>query len=187
MAQKKIPTLGFGVPATTDPHHYQVCIPAGYDDIEIREHLGMQEHTNADEDILRARLSRSQWSTIKSAVKREFVARLKHHGMTKSDFKTGENKVERLLGKELCVLAWAVQDANKAQAKIAVKNWMAMKPEERWWLFGMAESAGGLADSPRIGWRLALFNALCEGDELLPKSRQALPVSKSKDQRSLFN
>jgi len=192
MAKKKIPTLGFGVPASTDPHHYQVVIPAGKGDIEIIEHLGMQQHQQSDEAILRATLNRSVWTAIKTSVQREFNARLKQHDMKISSFKTGDNKVERLLGKELCVLAWAVQDANKTQAQAAVRNWVGMKPEERWWLFGMAESATangaepGRADTPRVGWRLALFNALCDGEAPLPKKRQALPTSKEDAQGSLF-
>jgi hypothetical protein len=192
MTKKKLPTFGFGVPASTDPHHYQVVIPAGNDNIEIVEHLGMHEHKQSDEKILRVTLNRSVWTTIKTAVQREFNARLKQHDMKVSSFKPGANQVERLLGKELCMLAWAVQDASKEQAQIAVRNWVGMKPEERWWLFGMAESATadgkkpGRADTPRVGWRLALFNALCDGEAPMPKKRQALPRKKEDVQVLLF-
>jgi hypothetical protein len=68
--------------------------------------------------------------------------------------------VDRLLGKELCVLAWAVESMAMENIPIAVRNWLAMRPEERWWLYGMAAmNTGGLGDGNK-GWRLALRHAL---------------------------
>jgi hypothetical protein len=43
---------------------------------------------------------------------------------------------------------------------IAVRNWLALRPEERWWLFGMTAIATGGAGDADKGWRVALRYAL---------------------------
>lgn len=65
-----------------------------------------------------------------------------------------------MLGKELCVLAWAIERLEPEKIGIAVRNWLALRPAERWWLFGMtAIATGGIADAGK-GWRVALRFAL---------------------------
>jgi hypothetical protein len=69
-----------------------------------------------------------------------------------------------------------------------VRNWLALRPEERWWLFGMtAIATGGIRDGEK-GWRVALRYAL--GDvaqnelmkpralraETAPRVQTALPL-----------
>jgi hypothetical protein len=56
-----------------------------------------------------------------------------------------------------------------------VRNWLALRPEERWWLFGMtAMSTGGPMDAGK-GWRAALKHALgdvAQSDLLAPRARR---------------
>jgi hypothetical protein len=56
-----------------------------------------------------------------------------------------------------------------------VRNWLALRPEERWWLFGMAAmTTGGVGDGGQ-GWRLALRHALgdvAQSELLAPKARR---------------
>ena len=58
---------------------------------------------------------------------------------------------------------------------VAVRNWLALRPEERWWLFGMtAISTGGMTDGDK-GWRMALRHALgdvAQSDLLTPRGRK---------------
>ena len=154
-------TLGFGVPATSDPHHFVVCIPRGNTaPVLISEHLGMGSETARDQVIDRVLLERSRWTAIRAEVQRAFNARLAEHNLATSTWKTGDTPVDRLLGKELCVLAWAIERLDPEKIGIAVRNWLALRPEERWWLFGMtAMTAGGISDGDR-GWRAALRHAL---------------------------
>jgi hypothetical protein len=155
------PTLGFGVPATSDPHHFKVIIPkASSGKIQIIEHLGLQAHSDEFAIIDRVVLERPRWTAIRSEVQRAFNARLKEHKLKTSAWKVGENPVDRLLGKELCVLAWAVEGMEIEKIPVAVRNWLALRPEERWWLFGVtAMTTGGIGDGDK-GWRLALRHAL---------------------------
>tara|TARA_R110002094_G_scaffold208489_1_gene179006 strand:+ start:4041 stop:5120 length:1080 start_codon:yes stop_codon:yes gene_type:complete len=160
-ATAKHPTLGFGVPASSDPHHFKVIIPkANSGKIEIREHLGLQAQSEELSVIDRVILDRPCWTAIRSEVQRAFNARLKSYGLKTSSWQVGENVVDRLLGKELCVLAWAVEGMDIDNIPVAIRNWLALQPEERWWLFGMtAMSAGGIEDRD-VGWRIALRHAL---------------------------
>lgn len=154
-------TLGFGVPASSDPHHFKVIIPkANNGKVEIIEHLGMQAQSDESSIIERVILDRSSWSAIRAEVQRAFNARLKSYDLKTSSWKVGENVVDRLLGKELCVLAWAVESMDVSDIPVAVRNWLALRQEERWWLFGMTAMSTGRAEDRDVGWRIALRHAL---------------------------
>lgn len=170
------PTLGFGVPATSDPHHFKVIIPRGNSEpVRISEYLGMQASSDEMSVIDRVLLDRPHWTAIHSEVQRAFNTRLGSHDLKSSAWKVGENMVDRLLGKELCVLAWAVENMELDRVSVAIRNWLALRPEERWWLFGMtAMTTGGINDGTK-GWRLALRHALgdvAQTDLLQPKARR---------------
>lgn len=169
-------TLGFGVPATSDPHHFKVIIPkANTGKVQISEYLGLQAQSDEFAVIDRVLLDRPRWTAIRAEVQRTFNARLKNHYVKTASWKVGENVVDRLLGKELCVLAWAVEGMELEKIPVAVRNWLALRPEERWWLFGMtAMSTGGINDGEK-GWRLALRHALgdvAQSEQLKPRERK---------------
>ena len=155
------PTLGFGVPATSDPHRFVVRIPRGNTAaVLIYEHLGMGSETAREQVIDRVLLERPRWTAIRAEVQRAFNARLKEHNLATGTWKVGDTPVDRLLGKELCVLVWAIEQLDPEKIRIAVRNWLALRPEERWWLFGMtAIATGGICDAEK-GWRVALRYAL---------------------------
>ena len=152
-------TVGFGVPVNKDiePHHFVVQIPrATRAAVHIEEDIGPQGKSAEATIIPRAEVARSHWSAIKGPVKRVFNARLKAHGLRAGQFSVGGNMIDRLLGKELCVLAWGIQGTGQEQVPTALRNWLDLKPEERWWIFGMtAASAGGMTN-PGEGWRMAV-------------------------------
>ncbi len=172
----KHPTLGFGVPASSDPHHFKVIIPkANSGKVQISEYLGLQAQSDEFAVIDRVIIDRPRWTAIRSEVQRTFNVRLKSHNVKTSAWFVGENVVDRLLGKELCVLAWAIEGMAMENIPVAVRNWLALRPEERWWLFGMAAmSTGGVNDGEK-GWRVALRHALgdvAQSDQLKPRGRK---------------
>src|SRR6266849_11193387 len=158
-------TIGFGCPNEVDPHHFIVEIPAGRTaKVVITEHYGIKVGINGNPEIAeRCLLPRQAWTAISEDVKREFNQRLKEKRLPTSRWSVGENKVERLLGKELLVLAWAVEQADISVIPNAIRNWIGLKPEERWWLYTMTAAATGLAHQTGLGWRGALRQALCFG------------------------
>lgn len=182
--QKSAPehqTQGFGVPLTVAPHHFIVLIPRGNrQPVQIIEDLGMHAQDDESEILDRVVISRTAWTQIANPVKRLFNERLKTHNLKTGTWKVGENRVDRLLGKELCVLAWAIEDLEPEKIGTALHNWLALRQEERWWLFGVtATTAGGLNDRGR-GWRMALRYAL--GDTAQSKIQTPRQASKKKQE-----
>lgn len=187
-------TVGFGCPSTVDPHHFVVELPAGRTTLVIiSEVYGVKAGLNGLPDIAeRCHLPRVTWSLIAEDVKREFNERLRSKKMTTSRWTTGINKVERLLGKELLVLAWAVERANQDTVPNAIRNWTGLRPEERWWLYTITAAATGGPEHAEIGWRKALRHALTENP--LAEITSIAPVKRSHllgksgtvDQLSLF-
>lgn len=155
---------GFGCPNTVDPHHFKVVIPAGRaDDVTITEDYGLRGGTNGvPEQVDRCRLSRHVWTAVATTVKQAFNERLSEKGIPAGRWVVGENRLDRLLGKELCVLTWAVETVGEGLVPNALRNWLALTPEERWWLFSKAAHGSGLAEHVDLGWRKALRVALTE-------------------------
>ena len=178
------PTLGFGVPATSDPHHFIIEIPRNNTGaVSIVENLGLQSHDQSQSQIARCILERPRWTAIRSEVQRAFNVRLKERQLKTSAWVVGANPVDRLLGKELCVLAWAIEGMELDHIPIAVRNWLALRPEERWWLFGMTAITTGSINDGGKGWRLALRHALGDvaQNEFLKQATQTLTLQASKD------
>jgi hypothetical protein len=179
-------TTGFGVPNDIDPHHFVVDIPAARaNPVVITEQFGLSGGSNGLPDSLeRCRLNQDAWNAVRKELERVLNDRLKEKKLTTSRWKSGKNQVERLLGRELCILAWAIEAAPKETIPNAVRNWAGLKPEERWWLFAMAASMTGTSQDVDIGWRKALRVALTEnptGEEVVairakrPKSTEERP------------
>ncbi|MGC1951586.1 MAG: anti-phage-associated DUF3780 domain-containing protein [Gammaproteobacteria bacterium] len=184
-------TLGFGVPATSDPHHFVVRIPRGNTaPVVVCEYLGMGSETVREQVIDRVLLERPRWTAIRSEVQRAFNARLKENNLATATWKVGDNRVDRLLGKELCVLAWAIEHLHPEKIGIAVRNWLALRPEERWWLFGMtAIATGGIGDAEK-GWRVALRYALgdvAQNELMKPRILTAKSPHQAKPTLPLFD
>lgn len=172
------PTYGFGVPQTTlAPHHFIVHIPRATrgpeSNVLITEDLGMHAEGDAPVVLDRASVPRAYWTEIAGPVKRAFNERLKAHNLRTGTWKRGRTPVDRLLGKELCVLAWAIESLEEERVGKALRNWLALRPEERWWLFGMvAATTQGVLDQ-QSGWRIALRYALGHSeDSRIPTARR---------------
>jgi hypothetical protein len=183
-------TEGFGCPTGIDPHHLSVLVPAGRNEpVEIVEKFGIRSGIDGlPDEIVRSELARPKWTAIADHVKRIFNERLKEKGLSPSKWSPGENKLERLLGKELCVLVWAIEVASEDVVPVALKNWAGLKPEERWWLFTMTAAATGEASDKDVGWRKALRFALTENpvrDAADFRARRKKPVQRDLLPKSL--
>ena len=106
-------------------------------------------------DEERVILPRPVWAGIADIARREFNDRLKAAKVPTARWHSGTNLVDRLLGKELCVLAWAAETANDEQMAVICSKWAALRPEERWWLFSTTVAEAGLPDDTERGWRRA--------------------------------
>ena len=160
-------TIDFGAPTNFGAHLFRVEIPASRDDsvviIEDYGYRGQEGGIPRDEE--RVSLKRPVWSGIADIARREFNDRLKTAKVLTGRWHTGSNLVDRLLGKELCVLAWAAETGNADQIPVICSKWAALRPEERWWLFAMTVAESGLPEDTQRGWRRALFHALSDGEK----------------------
>jgi hypothetical protein len=105
------------------------------------------------------------WDVVSPEARAEFNRRLKTERKAVGRWGADETTVQRLFGKELLVLLWAVElaDVRPEEMAVAIRNWLGLKPEERWWLYTMTAAATGLAHQGGMGWRGALRQALCFG------------------------
>jgi len=180
MAKKK-KAIGFGFIPEESQHHFLVQIPKGKKKgtVFIYERYDWQpdavEQTIREpKDKAKVELSRHKWDKIAAALKEEFNSRLKNSGLNIGQWKSGQVLVEKLFGKEMVLLAWAIEDCDPSVISSAIINWKGLSPEERWWLFTMTNATTGNVYDKR-GWRKALRYALTEN-----------PVGEKNFQRSLF-
>jgi Protein of unknown function (DUF3780) len=160
-------TIDFGASTTFGAHIFRVEIPA----------------TRTEPRVI---LKRPIWSAIADIARREFNDRLKIAKVLTGRWHAGTNLVDRLLGKELCVLAWAAETASEEQIPIICSKWAALRPEERWWLFAMTVAEAGLPDDSQRGWRRALFHALSDGEKRAPGRKRRRPVEPDLFQLPVF-
>jgi hypothetical protein len=173
---------GFGFRPDESEHHFVVTVPAGNrEDVAVAEHLRFDPEVGhappsmgigPNDAKLRVALPRAKWNAIADEARVEFNRRLRKEGLPAGRWRTGANPLARLLGKELTLLAWAVEDADPTLVPAAIRNWLGLAPEERWWLFTMTAAATGHALHGRgRGWRKAVRYALTEN----PVSAAAVP------------
>jgi hypothetical protein len=171
-------TVDFGAPGTFGAQLFRIEIPTARNEpvviVEDYGYRGLEGGIPRDEE--RVVLKRSVWSAIADISRREFNGRLKAANVLTGRWHTGINLVDRLLGKELCVLAWAVETATEEQIPVICAKWAALRPEERWWLFAMTVAEAGLPEDTQRGWRRALFYALSDGDKPAPGRKRRRPV-----------
>jgi len=173
---KKPTVLGFGFQPGLSEHFFLLTLSrskAEGAEVTLSEHFEWFEPTadvpipvplNAANAHLRVILRRAVWDIIAEDVKAEFNRRLRIYGQKTNKWpQSGQVPIDRTLGKELCVLAWAVEECDPMLIPIAIRNWLGLVPEERWWLYTMTNAATGHALAGRgKGWRKALRYALTE-------------------------
>lgn len=174
---EKPATVDFGAPEGFGAHVFRVEIPAARaGEILIVEDYGYRgSESGIPRDEERVALERRVWSQIAEVARREFNDRLKAAGLRTGRWHSGTNLVERLLGRELCVLAWAAEKATDEELPVIGSKWAALRPEERWWLFTVTVAEAGLPDDHQRGWRRALHLALADGDAPKPSKRRRRP------------
>jgi len=173
--------IDFGAPEDFGAHLFKVEIPLiRQSQVRIIEDFGFQGGEGGlpyeDERVI---LERSQWNGIAEAARKDFNIRLKAQKLSTGRWRSGVTKVERLLGKELCILAWAAERALPDELPIICARWSALRPEERWWLFSMTAAEAGQAEDKERGWRKALYYALSDGQKPTAKTKKQRPSAET--------
>lgn len=183
MSSESINTIDFGAPSGFGLHHFYVDIPAETKAaVSIVEDYGFDgDETKRETTEPRVILARELWTKIRDDARRDFNARLKSKKQSTGTWKTGVVKLDRFLGKELCVLAWAAEHAMPDECPIICEKWLALRPEERWWLYTKTYAEAGSAKDKERGWRKALYCALSDGDSITVQTK-VKPTIRKKDQ-----
>lgn len=182
--------VGLGFLPEEARHGFLIDIPKGSSQSEM---ICIIEHRGADLDsvstvlspndpALRVMIDRNRWQALAPAFWEEANRRLRANGLPSCKFLKNPSKpvpVHPSLGKELCVLCWAVEDAPADDIPNALRNWEALAPEERWWLYTMTVATTGQAMQKGLGWRKALRAALADspfikGEGMSPRDRREL-------------
>ena len=178
--------IDFGAPVEFGKHHFVVEIPSQpKSPITIYEDFGFEgEEHQREKKISRLVLLRELWTQIRDSAKRDFNTRLKAEKAPTGVWQTGKVKLDRFLGRELCVLGWAAEHATPEECGIISHKWLALRPEERWWLYlKTAAEAGGVDDAQR-GWRKAIYCALSDGEAI--KLQPTKKGTKKKSEQLVF-
>lgn len=186
--------VGLGFLPEEARHGFLIDVPKGTSQNDL---ICISEHRGADLDhlgvrtiaaaspadsALRVLIDRARWLLLAPAFWDEANRRLRANGLPPSKFLKNPSRpvpVHPSLGKELCVLCWAVEEASTDDIPNALRNWEALAPEERWWLYTMTVATTGQAMQKGIGWRKALRSAIADnpfvkGEGMSPRARREL-------------
>jgi len=186
--------IGLGFLPDEARHGFLIDVPKGSsqnDMVCITEHRGADLDSFGKRDIaaaspsdpsLRVVIDRNRWLMLAPAFWEEANRRLRANGLPSAKFQKNPSKplpVHPSLGKELCILCWAVEEAPPDDIPNALHNWEALAPEERWWLYTMTVATTGQAMQKGLGWRKALRSALADnpfvkGEGMSPRARREL-------------
>jgi len=150
---------------TNNGHHFSVEIPASKDgSVVITEHYASYDLV-PDDSIkhVRAILPKALWTEVASTLRHEYNAQCQRQGFSRGKWLAGHNVLPAHFGKELTVLAWAIEQVDETLIPTAIQNWLGLTQEERWWLYTQANAATGhYIDGRGKGWRKAIQIALTE-------------------------
>lgn len=164
--------IGFGYnPGESENHFYVDMEPDKQGDVLIYERFKWDDAETQrirGKDILKLRISKYKWNKFQKEMASEFNRRLKEEKKPAGRFSAG-TPVEKQMGKEMMVLLWGIENSDPSVIPTAIRNWLGLLPEERWWLYTMTNASTGHINDKK-GWRMALRYALC--DNPIPDNNQ---------------
>jgi len=165
MMAKRGRTYDFGFEPERSVHHFAV-VATGAGAVWIDERFVWRvghEKIATPKPKPKALLDAYHWSRICERVAEVFNQRLRQTGMKPGVWKKGETLLSPHFGKELTLLAWAVEDADATLIPAMLANWTGFAPEERWWLYTTVNATSSHPDYGKDrGWRKAIKIAFAE-------------------------
>jgi hypothetical protein len=170
MVRRKRQFVGFGFDPGESSHHFAVVIPKNEDTpviIEERFEWNGETETLSDTakaSIVKVCLDRYRWGRIAEIVRGQFNKKIRSGGHRSVSWKAGQpNILTPHFGKELTLLAWAVEDMDESLIPNVIANWTGLEPEERWWLYTTVNATFTKAEVGKDrGWRKAIKIAFSE-------------------------
>lgn len=174
MARRRT-VVDFGFEPNESPYHFVVATMNGI--VTFAERFGVPGEGGGPpaeaprQPVLKAMLDRYRWSRIAETAAEVFNRRLRHAGFRPGVWKDPETLLAPYFGKELVLLVWAVEDGDPTLLPNMVANWVALAPEERWWLYTTINATAGHPEyGKQRGWRKAIKIAFAESPAAIPPS-----------------
>ena len=133
-------SLGFGLSLDSLSHHFllnlcdkkcpYIYISEHFEFYENEERRTIEYSIDPNHPSMRVVLPYKKWEAIESSIQFTLNQSLKRAGIKTSKFTVGFNLLPKLLGKEVILLCWAIEDADPALIPMAIKNWQGLKPED---------------------------------------------------------
>lgn len=168
MVRRKRQFIGFGFDPGESSHHFAVIFPESEEDpVTIEERFEWNDELEADAarpSLVKVRLDRYRWGRIAESVRGQFNKKIRAGGHRSVSWKTEQpNILPPHFGKELTLLAWAVEDMEESLIPNVIANWTGLEPEERWWLYTTVNATFTKAEAGKDrGWRKAIKIAFSE-------------------------
>ena len=169
MVRRKRQFVGFGFDPGESSHHFAVMIPEKEDaQVAIEERFAWNDVTEAvaaaKSPVVKVRLDRYRWERIAEIARGQFNAKIRAAGHRSVSWKTDiPNILPPHFGKELTLLAWAVEEMEESLIPNIIANWTGLEPEERWWLYTTVNATFTKAEVGKDrGWRKAIKIAFSE-------------------------
>lgn len=171
----------FGFDPDVSPHHFIVKMHSD-GSVLISERHGWADDDEGTQSTAqpKAVLDAYRWQRISERAAQEFNARLRATGGRAARWKKRETLLAAHFGKELTLLAWAIDKVDEALIPKVLLNWQGLAPEERWWLYTTVNATFVRPEDEPRGWRKAIRIALSENPVDTPVSAflsSPLPVS----------
>ncbi len=192
--RKIVGYYGFGYEPAECMQHFLVVIPRDNSSCYVsvyerfiwdegkKQYSQLPEKGVSTEDTrCKVKIAREKWELVIESVEEVFNSILKKTNRKQAHFKSGQTPVERLLGKEMMILLWAIEDCDVSVIPTAIRNWQALSREERWWLYTMTNATTGDAYKNKYGWRVALKYALTDNPIYEKKDQLELDLDSSWD------
>lgn len=191
---------GFAYSPELRRHHIFVDVPTRLgDDVVFLEDVSDSEKESPRE---KARLPLRFFESIQTPVAAHFNQRISDNEELKNcpraRFIRGKRiPLDLLLGRELLVLAWAIEPWERPPEKDpvflhiprALESWLGMPPEERWTLYRLTNAKAGHLSDWGKGWRRSLRYGLCGevgggSTAPTPRKKKALTPSPASSRRN---
>lgn len=157
----------FGFDPDESPYHFAVVRGrANGTPVRVEERFSFGGRSDAGSvrtPLTKVELDAYRWSRIEGPARAEFNRRLQARGQRPASWRPHETLLAPHLGKELTLLAWAVEETDPTLIPNIIANWRGLAPEERWWLYTTVNATSGHPEHGRDrGWRKAVRIALAE-------------------------
>ncbi len=165
------PVLDFGFESEESPYHFVVGQEAGSTTFVERFGWPPESDASVRNPVLKAVLDRYRWNRVAETVAEVFNRRLRAAGYRAAQWRETETLVAPYFGKELTLLAWAIEGADPTLIPNMLANWVGLAPEERWWLYTTINATFSHPEYGKDrGWRKAIKIAFAENPASAPPS-----------------